>query len=285
MKVGLFNLEPQINNTAMMQVSQFHKQLGDKVEVYSPLYHQEYDKIYAFSIFDFTPKDRITKAMFCGGTGFDLFKKLTPEMESCDYDYSIFPNCKTSYIWFSRGCIRDCPFCVVRKKEGFIHPVIPKCLNPKGEYISIMDNNFFANPKWREAIEQIKIWNQPITFQSGLDARIFNEEQGEALRKLNIYKRIYFAWDNTKDDLRPKFQEILQYIKAYKIMVYVLIGFNSTPEEDLYRVEELRKLKIDPFVMPFNKKDRYQRDFARWVNFKAIFKSVKWEDYKKSKKL
>ena len=44
---------------------------------------------------------------------------------------------------------------------------------------------------------------------------------------------------------------------------------------------ELRKLKIDPFVMPYNKKERYQRDFARWVNHKAIFKSVAWEDYKK----
>jgi hypothetical protein len=64
-------------------------------------------------------------------------------------------------------------------------------------------------------------------------------------------------------------------------MCYVLIGFDSTPEEDLYRVETLRGLGIDPFVMPFNKKDKYQRDFARWVNHKAIFKSVPWKEYKK----
>ena len=64
-------------------------------------------------------------------------------------------------------------------------------------------------------------------------------------------------------------------------MCYVLIGYWSTPEEDLYRVEELRKLGVNPFVMPFNKKDRYQKDFARWCNRKEIFKTCKWEDYKK----
>ena len=63
-------------------------------------------------------------------------------------------------------------------------------------------------------------------------------------------------------------------------MFYVLIGLDTTPEEDLYRVEVLRGLNIDPFVMPFNRRDEYQRKFARWVNHKAIFKSVGWEEYK-----
>jgi hypothetical protein len=45
-------------------------------------------------------------------------------------------------------------------------------------------------------------------------------------------------------------------------------------------IETLNSLKIDPFVMPYNKHDRYQKDFARWVNMKATFKTVKWADYK-----
>ena len=63
-------------------------------------------------------------------------------------------------------------------------------------------------------------------------------------------------------------------------MVYILIGYWSTPEEDFDRVEILRSLKIDPFVMPYNKEDSYQKRFARWVNHKAVFKSVKWSGYK-----
>ena len=67
----------------------------------------------------------------------------------------------------------------------------------------------------------------------------------------------------------------------HKCLVYVLIGNNSTPDEDLYRVETLRALKTLPFVMPFDKTDTYQRRFARWVNHKAIFKSIEFSDYKK----
>jgi len=33
-------------------------------------------------------------------------------------------------------------------------------------------------------------------------------------------------------------------------------------------------------VMPFDKSNTYQKKFARWVNHRAIFNSVKWSDYK-----
>ncbi len=283
MRIALYNLEPKIVNTAMMQVSQYHKQRGNEVEIYNPLFHDSYDKIYAFSIFDFTDKGYVTEDMVCGGTGFSISAKLPRGIEKCDFDYSIFPNCKTSYVWFSRGCIRKCPFCVVWKKEGSIHPVKPKPLNPDGEYITVMDNNFFASPKWREAIAQLKEWNQPVNFSSGIDVRLFSEEQGKALQGLRLYKQIHIAWDNPRENLVPKVRELTEYIRPRNIMCYVLIGYWSTPEQDLYRVEQLRKLKVDPFVMPYNKQDRYQKDFARWVNHKAIWKSVGWGDYRGAK--
>jgi len=61
---------------------------------------------------------------------------------------------------------------------------------------------------------------------------------------------------------------------------YVLIGFNSTEEEDMHRVEVLRQYGCDPYVMPYNKDDQYQKRFARWVNHKAIFKTVSFNDYR-----
>ena len=33
MKIGLYNLEPNINNSAMMQVSQYHKERGDDIYI------------------------------------------------------------------------------------------------------------------------------------------------------------------------------------------------------------------------------------------------------------
>lgn len=64
-------------------------------------------------------------------------------------------------------------------------------------------------------------------------------------------------------------------------MCYVLIGYWSTEEEDLYRVMHLwDEYKIDAFVMPFDKYDKYQRAFTRWCNNKRIFKTRSWEEYK-----
>ena len=283
MKIGLYNLEPKIVNTALMQVSQYHKDKGDEVEMYNQIFKSTYDKVYAFSIFDYTDKGYVSKEMVKGGTGFDITSKLDEEIEKCNYDWSMYPKCDHSIIWFSRGCIRTCPFCVVPDKEGVIHSVEPKNLNPNGKYIKIHDNNFFANPKWREAVKQLKEWGQPVEFECGIDIRILKKPHVEALNSLKQEKQIKLAWDNPKEDLSIKFKEAIAYgLKPYKLMCFVLIGYWSTPEEDLHRVETLRKLKIDPFVMPHNKKDRYQKDFARWVNHKAIYRTVKWEDYKKN---
>lgn len=198
LKIGLYNLEPHIVNSAMMQVSQYYKSRGDEVYIYSPLYHDWYDKIYAFSLFDFTDKRYVRKDMITGGTGFNLQSRLPSEIEASDYDWSLYPDCDFSLAWFSRGCIRKCPFCVVSEKEGYIHSVEPKNLNPNGEYIKVMDNNFFANPNWKSAIRQLQEWNQPVDIQ-GFDIRLFNEEQGEALQSLKHRQAFKFAWDNPRE--------------------------------------------------------------------------------------
>jgi len=144
LNIGLYNLESKIFNTALMQVSYYHKKYGDKVNFYNP--KNNYDLIYCFSLFNFTNKKTVTNNMICGGTGFDLITKLPYYIENCNLDYSIYPNCLTSYIWFSRGCNNNCKFCIVNKKEGNITTVKPKNINKHGIYITVMDNNFFQNP-------------------------------------------------------------------------------------------------------------------------------------------
>ncbi len=276
MKIGLIDIEPKIYNTALMQISYFHKQQGDTVEWAAPLEYDKYDKLYCSSLFMFTNKKQVPERAICGGTGFDLTTELPFD---CQLDYSIYPKCKTSYVWFSRGCNRRCPWCVVPKKEGMFHLVKRKQLNPKGRYVTIMDNDFFSNPDWRNVI----LWLDrfPVDIQ-GIDARILTEEMCKALDGLRRWKNKQFkiAWDEPNRNLELKLKQIIRWIKPNKLMCYVLIGYQDTPNVDLWRVETLRKLKIDPFVMPYDKSDPYQKKFARWVNHKAIFKSVKWEDYR-----
>ena len=63
------------------------------------------------------------------------------------------------------------------------------------------------------------------------------------------------------------------------------IGFNSTIEQDLFRLNVLRELGITPFVIPFrdygNERTptRYERDLARWANRMWLFKSSSFENY------
>lgn len=278
MKIGLIDVDSKMPNLALMKISTYHKNRGDSVEWWAGgLFNKIYDKAYASKVFDFSklPEDMPDNTEI-GGSGYSLKKRLPEEIESMDLDYSIYPDCNYSIQRFSTGCTKACSFCIVRKKEGLLKPVNAMNLNPRGEFVRLIDNNFFANPLWREAIECLKGIGLPVWFE-GVDARDLTEKQAKALLELKHYKRIHMAWDNPEDDIN--WSEIISWIPAYRIMVYILIGYNTTKEEDLYRVELLRSLKVSPFVMPYNKFDSYQKRFARWVNHKAIFKSVKWENY------
>lgn len=279
-KIGLIDIDSKIPNLALMKISTYHKNKGDNVEWWKgSLFNNIYDKTYASKVFDFSKFDieDFPKGVEIGGSGYDLKKRLPNEIECMDLDYCIYPDCDYSVQRFSVGCNKNCGFCVVRKKEGLLKPIIvPMNLNPKGKRIVVIDNNFFANPLWKDAINYLEKTNQPVDFQ-GIDARDLTKEQAKALLGLKHYKQIHMAWDNPKDDI--DWAKIISWIKSYRIMVYVLIGYNTTKEEDLYRVETLRSYKLDPFVMPYDKFDSYQKRFARWVNHKAIFKSVKWEEY------
>ena len=283
MKIRLLAPDGIMPNIALMKISTFHKRFGDDVKWYSHIEdYADTDILYISKIFNFS-KDPIylpiNATIVKGGTGYDLKNKLPKEIDDIrELDYGLYPDCDFSLQLYSRGCIRNCEFCVVREKEGYISPTDPLKLNPKGTHIEVLDNNFFANPKWREAYEHLKATDQPVNFH-GVDVRLLDQEQCEALNNLRLFKQIHIAWDFPKIDLRPKLQEVIKHISHYKLMCYVLIGFGSSQEEDLFRVEELRKLDIDPFVMPFDKTDPYQKRFARWVNHKATYNTVKWEEY------
>lgn len=58
-------------------------------------------------------------------------------------------------------------------------------------------------------------------------------------------------------------------------MVYILTNFNSTHEQDLFRVYALRDLGFDPYVMIYNKAAAPQetRYLQRWCNNRLIYRA------------
>lgn len=123
----------------------------------------------------------------------------------------------------------------------------------------------------------------------GVDIRIMNEVQAYWLNKLPLLRCVHIAWDLPEIDLTDKLREVIKYIKPWKLMCYVLVGFNSTMEQDLYRVERLRELGITPYIMPFRDYEnkttpsQYCRDLARYVNNRQIFKTCSFKDYEPRK--
>lgn len=129
MNIGIVDVDGHnFPNFALMKISAWHKSQSDNVEIALPLFGN-YDRVYQSKIFTFTPDSTDfdgTCEVIRGGTGYDIHSRLPEEIEqSTAMDYSIYPQYPFSIQFFSRGCIRHCPFCLVHDKEGMIRPVEP----------------------------------------------------------------------------------------------------------------------------------------------------------------
>ena len=109
------------------------------------------------------------------------------------------------------------------------------------------------------------------------------DKKAELISKCKV-KMIHFAWDNPNDT--TCFEKLKEYSKAFglpqrKLSVYVLTNFNSTTEQDLYRVEKLREIGYMPYVMIYDKPNAPQitRLLQRYVNNRYIFWSTTFKQY------
>ena len=144
MKIGLYDVDSKIPNLPLMKLSAWHKQKGDQVEKYSPLFHFSYDKIYASKVFFDSNKGYLRNDMIIGGSGYNLTLKLSHEIEHIYPDYDLY-NCKHAMGFITRGCIRKCGFCIVPRKEGYIRKnadLSEFC--KEQEKVMLLDNNILA---------------------------------------------------------------------------------------------------------------------------------------------
>ena len=212
-------------------------------------------------------------------------KPLPDCIEHIFPDYSIYPEHDFAVAMTSRGCPRGCPFCVVGKKEGRqSHKVADvKDFYAGQKRIEVLDPNITACPEKHTLFEQYIETGAQIVFNQGLDIRLLTENDVEYLNAMRV-KDIHFAWDNPHEDLTDGFKMFAQTFKRHSniAMVYVLTNFNSTMEENLYRIYRLRDMGYDPYVMIYNKPSAPKeiKALQRWCNNKFIFKSArKFEDY------
>lgn len=308
MRVGLIDVDSHnFPNLPLMKISAWHKQQEDHVEKYNPLnaWVWPYDRVYVSKVFSFTPDYEHpinAKEVIRGGTGYAidihegqeryvafLDEELPTEIEHTDPDYDLYGITDTAYGFLTRGCPRNCPFCHVAEKEGTKAYKVAD-LNEfwRGQKnITLLDPNLLASKDSMELLQQLADSRAWVNFSQGLDIRLITEDKARMLKQIKV-EMVHFAWDayKDKDIIVPKLQEFKKYTgwDIRKMSVYVLVGFNSTIEEDLERIYTLRDLGYWPYVMVYNKDNLPPRhilkQLARWVNMRAVFQTVpRFEDY------
>jgi len=118
MKIGLFDIDSKYHNLALMKLSAYHKSKGHEVEFYQPILRSIYDKIYVSKIFTKRNINEgyIPEECTIGGSGFDLISRLPDEIEHTKPDYELY-DLNYSLGFTTRGCQRNCAFCIVKKKK------------------------------------------------------------------------------------------------------------------------------------------------------------------------
>ena len=220
-----------------------------------------FDKVCVSNIFD-TNKDRV-EVVNCedvtyGGIGSkNPHLQLPAEIENTEPFY--YPDEDTSYGFVTRGCIRNCWFCKVPKYEGKL-----KAYNRiedivKHKKVKFLDNNILAYKNHMEVFQwcldhpEIK-----VEFNQGLDFRLVNEENLEALSKLNYMGEYIFAFDEPK--YQPLLEKKLVLMKKYisrpwKLKFYIYYHPSMDLKQLIERAEWCRKNECLPYVM---------RDIACW---------------------
>jgi len=291
----LVDIDSKMPNIALMKISSYHKMQGDKVSLIrhpcvtgNEIIPHEFDTVYISSIFEENTEKTIQfskqfRNVELGGYYIDSKKMLPYQIEHLLPDYTIY-KCNYSIGYTSRGCFRDCPWCNVSDKEGDLRATndIYEFWNPKHKHIEILDNNILGLPEhFKKIAGQILKENLSVSFH-GLDARLLNDGNTELLSRLNIKPEPRFAFDTPSAE-----KSVINAIKLLnkhgikRALWYVLVGFNTTWEEDMHRVMLLKKYEQRPFVMRYKTvKDPEHRDyhkytlFASWVNQYRFFSSM-----------
>ena len=300
MKIGLIDVDGHnYPNLPLMKISAWHKKQGDSVEWYQPMFSGHMDKVYMSKIFSFTPDyeyyidaDVIEK----GGSGYcielidgkEVYHKerdqnLPDEIEHIYPDYSLYPEYTKdkAYGFLTRGCPRGCGFCHVEAKEGRCSYKVADLSEfwDGQKNIVLSDPNILACKDHMDLLKQLVDSKANVEFNQGLDIRLINDRNLELLKQIKL-TNIHFAFDRwqDKDIIEPRLR---QFAKAGynrnkgKVMVYILVNFDTTLEQDLYRIQLCRELNFSPYPMIYDKehcKPIYKK-IQRWCN-NFIFWSV-----------
>ncbi len=320
MKIGIVDADllsrkkHRFPNLACMKISAYHKRIGHDVSLLQSWDEIEnYDKVFVSKVFTDTPvPDGITELSWveCGGTGFyfDKAPNLPDEIEHHFPDYHLYDDFVNIQIaaggkrnefkefldysigFLTRGCFRKCGFCVNKKYDRvFVHSPLSEFYDPSRPKISLLDDNFFGCPQWRELLKELQATGKPFRFKQGLDERLLNDERCELLCQSKYDGHITFAFDNIADySLIEKKLQLIRRHTQHQFNFYVLCAYESQDARDIentfLRIQLLMQHHCTPYIMRYEKyrESAYRGMYitlARWCNQQSLFKKKSFREF------
>lgn len=303
-------------NLACMKLSGYHKENGDEVKLLTDYDEDElkqYDQVYLSKVFTdtYVPQKILDlQNITYGGTGFfyDKAEHLPYEIEHHMPDYHLYDECLNwcvesgksklsslkyytdySFGFMTRGCFRQCPFCVNQNYTRVQrHSPLEEFYDSSRKKICLLDDNFLGCPNWKEMLLQLQQTGKPFKFVQGLDERLLTDEKCEMLFNSKYDGRVIFAFDNVDD--YELIERKLKLIKKYtdkEVKFYVLVGFDRNGRYDtefwvrdiwdmFRRIELLMMYQAYPYIMRFNmwEQSPYRGVYittASWCNQPSMF--------------
>lgn len=206
---------------------------------------------------------------------------------------------KWSIGFATRGCVRQCEFCVNKNYTCCVlHSALSEFVDKDRPYICLLDDNVYACPQWKTVFDALGKTGKRFQFKQGLDERFLTEDKCEILFNCRWKGDRIFAFDNIKDKefIINRLELIRRYTKE-TIKFYTFCAFNhDKPDyydkafyhkdiEDLFeRVKILMEYGCMPFVMKYKDyvKSPYKGFYmamAWWCNQPSKFKKQSFREF------
>jgi len=189
----------------------------------------------------------------------------------------------------TRGCPNRCQFCAV----PILEPEFKEIPDFRPAPV-ICDNNLLAASRkhLERVVDREKVFRL-VDFNQGLEARKFTPEVADLLGQLRCRVRFSFDWIEAEAEVK-RAVDLCRERTTKDIGIYVLIGFNDTPEEARYKLETVRSWGIRPNPMRYQpldavKKNAYvapgwtELELARMVDYYSLlrwYEHIPYEDFK-----
>ena len=196
--------------------------------------------------------------VFAGGPAVDLIPEYINSYADIESPPPIPPLSLHNPLatFTTRGCPNKCKFCAVPRIEGDLRELDIWPVRPV-----VCDNNLLAASRkhFDRVIDRLKSLPY-VDFNQGLDARLFKPHHARRLAELKGVK-VRFAFDHACWD--TVVHDAIETAREHGLRdfgVYVLFGFNDTPDEAHDKLNRVREWGVWPNPMRYQPLDSLQKN-------------------------